>query len=193
MLQDLVYNLCIELAEKFGRDPYGMRRSPKPGTAGEASPLIFIVAGEASGDKLGARLITALREKTEGCVRFAGVGGEAMVAQGLQSLFPCQELALVGLFEILLEYPRAYRRGLQVVEAIANLRPDLIVFIHVPTFSYRVGRRLMPLGIPIVQYVAPQAWIYRHPHKVIVGKRVFEHLISIIPFEPAFFAKHGLV
>ncbi len=134
----------------------------------------------------------ALRRETGGRVQFAGVGGEQMAAQGLDSFFPFEDLSLVGFFEMLARYPRAYRSGLRMIGEVARLRPAVVVFIHVPTFSYHAARKLAPLKIPIIQYVAPQMWIYRHPHKLAVTRSPYVHMLSILPFEPDFFRRYGL-
>lgn len=152
--------------------------------------LAYLLAGEASGDVLGARLMAALRVLRPG-VRFAGVGGPRMAAQGLDSLFPLADLAVMGLFEVLPRVRLLRRRLLQVNADIARLRPDVLVTIDSPGFALRVLRAARPLGVPRVHYVAPQVWAWRE-HRVRHFPGHWERLLCLLPFEPAFFAQHGL-
>ncbi len=101
-------------------------------------PFIFLVAGEPSGDELGGRLMAALTEATNGNIRFAGVGGPAMEAQGLESLFPMHELSVMGILEVLPHIPKILRRVRQTADAINAQQPDILVTIDSPTFAYRV-------------------------------------------------------
>jgi len=153
-------------------------------------PLIYLIAGEASGDVLGARLmqaITAMRPDA----RFAGIGGEVMAACGLASLFPLHELALMGLVEVLPKLRRLRGRLAQTAADIATRRPDVVVTIDSPGFTLRVLRAIQPLGIPRVHYVAPQVWAWRES-RVRHYPGLWERLLCLLPFEPAFFARHGL-
>ena len=161
------------------------------GRAGADVTLIFIVAGEPSGDALGARLMTALSARMRGAVRFAGVGGDRMKAAGLDSLFPLGDLAVMGLVEVVPHLPRLLRRLGETVAAAERLRPDVIVTIDAPSFSFRVGRRLRGSGIPHVHYVAPQVWAWRSGRARKVAK-FLDHLIALLPFEPPLFEAHGL-
>lgn len=152
--------------------------------------LVFLVAGEASGDILGARLMQALkRRRTD--IRFAGVGGERMTAEGMDSLFPMQELSLFGLVEVLPHIPKLRRRLAETVEAVARQRPDVVVTIDSPGFNRRLARSLKPLGIPLIHYVAPSVWAYR-PGRAVKFSRLFDHLLALLPFEPPYFEKVGL-
>lgn len=153
-------------------------------------PLIWILAGEASGDVLGARLMTALRARRPD-LRFAGVGGPRMEEAGFESLFPMQELAVMGLVEILPRIRSLSRRLDDAVRQISALRPDLIVTIDSPGFALRLLRRIAPLRIPRVHYVAPQVWAWRE-HRVLKFPGLWERLLVLLPFEEIFFRKHGL-
>jgi lipid-A-disaccharide synthase len=151
---------------------------------------IYLVAGEASGDTLGARLMAALSERRSG-LSFAGVGGESMASQGVVSLFPMRDLALMGLLEVL---PRLYvlrRRLLQVVADIAARRPDVVVTIDSPGFTLRLLKAIQPLGVMRVHYVAPQVWAWRE-RRVRHYHGLWDRLLCLLPFEPAFFAGHRL-
>ena len=152
--------------------------------------MIYLIAGEASGDVLGARLIAALRARRPE-LRFAGIGGERMQAEGLDSLFPLHELALMGLLEVLPNLRRLKRRLAQTEADIRQRRPAVVVTIDSPGFTLRILRAIADLGIPRVHYVAPQAWAWRES-RVKHFPGLWEKLLCLLPFEPAFFAKHGL-
>lgn len=156
-------------------------------------PLIFLVAGEPSGDLLGARLMAALKRATGGQVRFAGVGGERMIAEGLDSLFPMHELTLFGLAELLPRLPSLIRRIGQTAHEILHLRPDAVVTIDAPDFCFRVlkkVRRVNP-SIKLIHYVAPTVWAWR-PGRAAKIAAFLDHLLVLLPFEPPYFATVGL-
>ena len=153
-------------------------------------PLIYIIAGEQSGDALGARLMQAIAARCPDA-RFAGVGGGAMAEQGLNSLFPMRELALMGLLEVLPRIRQLRRRLDGTVADIAERRPDVVVTIDSPGFTLRVLRAIAPLGIPRAHYVAPQVWAWREG-RVKHYPGLWERLLCLLPFEPEFFARHNL-
>jgi lipid-A-disaccharide synthase len=153
-------------------------------------PLIYLIAGEQSGDALGARLMHAIVARRPD-VAFAGVGGSAMAAQGLASLFPIRSLALMGLLEVLPKV-REIRKLLQRTVADVNARkPDVLVTIDSPGFTLRVLRALPPGGFRRAHYVAPQVWAWRES-RVKHYPGLWDELLCLLPFEPAFFARHGL-
>lgn len=152
--------------------------------------LVYLVAGEASGDVLGARLMAALSARRPD-IRFAGIGGPRMAAQGFVSLFPMKELALMGLLEVLPHLRRLKRRLDETVADIAARRPDVVVTIDSPGFTLRLLRRVAPLGLKRAHYVAPQAWAWRES-RVKKFPGLWDRLLCLLPFEPAFFARHGL-
>ena len=152
--------------------------------------LIYIVAGEASGDALGARLVGALRGRRPD-LTFAGIGGERLAEQGMESLFPMRELALMGLIEVLPNIRNLSRRMAQTVADITTRRPALIVTIDSPGFAMRLAERVKPLGIPIVHYVAPQIWAWR-PGRVKKVKERVDRILCLLPFEPVLFDKAGI-
>jgi lipid-A-disaccharide synthase len=158
---------------------------------GEADPLVFLIAGEASGDNLGARLMAALKHRTGNRIRFAGVGGAAMAREGLDSLFPMGEVSLMGLAEILPHLPRLLRRIGETAAEVARLRPRVVVTIDSPEFSLRVARRIADLGIPRVHYVAPQVWAWRGGRARKLAGTV-DRLMALLPFEPPYFEDAGL-
>lgn len=157
---------------------------------GAEPPLVFLVAGEASGDLAGARLMASLARRTGGHVGFAGVGGPEMAAQGLDSMFPMQDLSLMGFAEILPHLPRAIRRVRQVLRALRTFQPALVLFIDCSGFARAVARRYRGPA-RVVQYKAPQAWAY-WPWRARTMARHFDLVLPILPFEPAFFARYGV-
>jgi len=153
-------------------------------------PLIYLIAGEASGDAIGARLMRAIAARRPDAT-FAGVGGEAMAAQGLASLFPIRDLALMGLLEVIPRLRHLKARLAQTAADIAARRPAVVVTIDSPGFTLRVLRAIAPLGIPRAHYVAPQAWAWREG-RVRHYPGLWDRLLCLLPFEPAFFARHNL-
>nr|WP_194300069.1 lipid-A-disaccharide synthase [Acetobacter musti] len=152
--------------------------------------MIWILAGEASGDVLGARLMAALRRRRPD-LRFAGIGGHRMQESGLESLFPMQELAVMGLVEILPRIRSLSRRLDDAVRHIEATQPDMVVTIDSPGFALRLLRRIAPLGIKRVHYVAPQVWAWRE-HRVKKFPGLWDRLLVLLPFEEQFFRRRGL-
>ncbi|MDE2197831.1 MAG: lipid-A-disaccharide synthase [Rhodospirillales bacterium] len=152
--------------------------------------LIYIVAGEQSGDVLGGRLMAALR-RLRPDISFAGIGGPLMAQQGLASRFPLHELAIMGLLEVLPRIVRLRRLLEGTVADVAARRPAVLVTIDSPGFTLRLLRRVAPLGIRRVHYVAPQVWAWRE-RRVRHFPGLWDRLLCLLPFEPAFFARHGL-
>jgi len=151
---------------------------------------IFVIAGEASGDVLGHRLMTALHRLDPDIV-FSGIGGERMGEAGLHSLFPMQELAHMGLAEILPKIFHLLRRINQTIAAIRAEKPDILVTIDSPGFTLRVLKAIGSGGPKRVHYVAPQVWAWRQS-RVKHFPGLWDELLCLLPFEPAFFAPHGL-
>jgi lipid-A-disaccharide synthase len=154
-------------------------------------PLIFIVAGEPSGDMLGARLMAALKERSGGRARFAGVGGERMVAEGFESLFPLADLSVMGYVEVVPRIPHLLARLRQAAAAARAARPDAVITIDSPEFSFRLARRLAGASVPLIHYVAPQVWAHR-PGRAAGLARLIDHLLTLLPFEPPYFERFGL-
>jgi len=154
-------------------------------------PLIFLMAGEPSGDALGARLMAALKRETNGEVRFAGIGGTLMTAEGLRSEFPMEELSIMGLAEVLPRVPRVLRRIRETAARIKVLRPSAVVSIDATGFCFRVERRVGHLGIPLIHYVAPMVWAWR-PWNARIIARFLDHMMTLLPFEPPYFERVGL-
>lgn len=154
-------------------------------------PLVFIIAGEASGDKLGADLMASVKKHQD--TRFMGIGGEAMKVQGLESLFPMEELSHMGLLSVLQDLPNLYRRLSYTVKKIREVKPEVVVTIDSPEFSFRVMKRLHKHSPrpQLVHYVAPTVWAWR-PGRARKIAHFLDHLLCLYPFEPPLFEKHGL-
>lgn len=156
-----------------------------------AAQTIFIIAGEPSGDVLAGRLMEALSEMTAGGVRFVGVGGEMMQAHGLKSLFPMEELSVMGLAEIVPHLPRLLRHIRRTAAAVDEVAPRALITVDSPDFTRRVARRVRDRSIPRIHYVAPTVWAWR-PGRARGFARDFSHLLSLLPFEPPWFERAGL-
>lgn len=158
-----------------------------------ADKLIYLVACEASADLLGAHLMTALKAESDGQVRFAGVGGPRMVQAGLQTLFDPDELALLGIFEVVPKFPLVLQRVRETVADIEHHKPDVLVTIDSWGFTGRIHQRLARAQSPIprMRYVAPQVWAWR-PGRAKQLARWIHHLMTLLPFEPPYFTRHGL-
>ena len=154
-------------------------------------PSIFMIAGEPSGDVLGGRLMAALRDQTGGSIEVSGVGGEMMREQGLKSLFPMEELSVMGIAEILPHLPGLLRRIAETAVAVDRAAPDALVTIDSPDFTRRVARRVSNRTIPRIHYVAPTVWAWR-PWRAKGFARDFTHLLALLPFEPPWFERAGL-
>jgi lipid-A-disaccharide synthase len=155
-------------------------------------PSIFIIAAEESGDALGAALAQALRAQSNGGVTVAGIGGRAMAAQGIASLFPIDALSIIGLTAIPRKLPEILRRIGEAAAAVAAARPDVLVIVDSPDFTHRVARRVRRAApdIPIVDYVSPSVWAWR-PGRARAMRGYVDHVLAILPFEPAAHARLG--
>jgi lipid-A-disaccharide synthase len=157
-------------------------------------PLVYLIAGEPSGDALGGRLMAALRERSPAPLRFAGIGGERMAEQGLESLVPLHELAVMGVAEVLPRARLILRRVRETVADIRRLKPAAVVTIDSSGFTWRVAQRLRQGGeaaLPLIHYVAPMVWAWRAGRARRMA-RWYDHLMVLLPFEPPYFAKVGL-
>jgi lipid-A-disaccharide synthase len=159
----------------------------------DAPARLMLVAGEASGDVLGAQLMKALRALTSGAVTFSGVGGARMQAEGLASLFPMEEISVIGLAGIVWRLPRILARIRDCADFAAATKPDVVMLIDAPEFNHRVARRLrrMAPSVPIAIYVAPQVWASR-PKRAQAMRWYVDHVLALLPFEPPVFEKAGV-
>ncbi|HEY8964291.1 MAG TPA: lipid-A-disaccharide synthase [Alphaproteobacteria bacterium] len=154
---------------------------------------IYVIAGEMSGDVLGARLMTAIRQITQRPITFAGIGGSFMRDAGLVSLFPMRDLSVMGLMEVLPRLPKLMGRINQTVQDIAARQPAVVITIDSPGFAFRVAqkaRKVSP-GTKFVHYVAPQVWAWK-PKRAEKVARLFDGLMCLLPFEPEYFTPYGL-
>ncbi|MEK9693604.1 MAG: lipid-A-disaccharide synthase [Rhodospirillaceae bacterium] len=157
----------------------------------KTKPIVFLLAGEPSGDLLGGSIMAALREETNGNISFAGVGGEKMESEGINSLFPIEDISLMGIFELLPHARRLYQRINQTVEAIKKIEPDILLTIDSPGFAIAVLKRLRGTTFPKIHYVAPSIWAWR-PGRVNKFLGRIDHLLCLLPFEPKLFEEKGL-
>lgn len=153
---------------------------------------LFLVAGEESGDQLGYKLMRALRAQTGGAVVFRGVGGHAMEAEGLQSLFPMSEIAVMGFLPVIRRLPLLLERIRRTAAEVAKNPPDALVIIDSPDFTHRVARRARASipGLPVVDYVSPTVWAWR-PGRARKMRAYVDHVLALLPFEPAAHARLG--
>lgn len=154
---------------------------------------VMLVAAEASGDNRGAGLARALRRRLGANVRFVGVGGDRLRAEGLESPFDIADLSILGLFEGLLAYPRVVRRADETAALAARERPDIAVLIDSWGFTLRVARRLRAIdpAMPLVKYVAPQVWASR-PGRAHTTAQSYDLLLAIHAFDAPAFEREGL-
>jgi lipid-A-disaccharide synthase len=157
---------------------------------GDIGRKIFLIATEESGDRLGANLMKVLRQRLGDAVRFEGVGGRAMAREGLTSLFPIEELSIIGLAAVVKQLPKILRLIKQTAAAVLEASPDILIIIDSPDFTHRVARRVRAgdVRIPIVDYVAPTVWGWR-PGRARAMLGYIDHVLAILPFEPEAYRK----
>lgn len=154
---------------------------------------LMLVCGEPSGDLLGGQLMSGLKVVTGGNVEFTGVGGSAMEAQGLNSLFPLDATAVMGLREVVPKIPAILARVREACDFALATRPDAVVLIDSPDFTHRIAQRLKRFDrtIPTINYVAPQVWASR-AYRARKMARYFDLVLALLPFEAPFFERYGL-
>jgi lipid-A-disaccharide synthase len=155
------------------------------GTAANTSRRIFLIATEESGDRLGSSLMKALRLRLDDAVRFEGVGGQSMAREGLVSLFPIEDLSIMGFAAVVKQLPMILRRIRDTADAVIAAAPDMLVIIDSPDFTHRVARRVRARSpaLPIVDYVSPTVWAWR-PGRARAMRRYVDHVLALLPFEP---------
>jgi lipid-A-disaccharide synthase len=153
---------------------------------------LMLVAGEPSGDLLGAELMAALKD-LRGDIKIVGVGGDVMAREGLETLFDLSATSIMGLQEVVPKIPEVLRRIRRAAEFAAATRPDAVVLIDSPDFTHRVAKRIKKIApdIPTINYVAPQVWATR-PGRAKTMAQYFNLVLALLPFEPPFFAGYGL-
>ncbi len=159
--------------------------TPSRATAG-MERRIFLIATEESGDRLGANLMKVLRQRLGDGVQFEGVGGRAMAREGLDTLFPIEELSIIGLAAVVKDLPKILGLIKETAIAVTEAAPDVLVIIDSPDFTHRVARRVRARdpSIPIVDYVSPSVWAWRSGRARAMLKYV-DHVLALLPFEPA--------
>lgn len=152
---------------------------------------VFITAGEASGDKLGAALMAGLKALVPD-VTFTGIGGSRMEAEGLQSLFPMDDISVMGVSEILREYRHLKARIRQTADAVVQQKPDVLITIDLPEFSLRVARLVKAVSdTRTVHYVAPTVWAWR-PGRAAKMANHIDQVLALLPFEPPYMEAAGM-
>ncbi|MFT4181226.1 MAG: lipid-A-disaccharide synthase, partial [Rhizobium sp.] len=146
---------------------------------------LAVVAGEVSGDLLGGDLVAALKRRHDGPVELIGVGGEALEAQGLQSLFDYSELSIMGFSQVIKRLPKLLARIKQTANAIIAARPDVLLIIDSPDFTHRVARKVRAAlpDLPIVNYVCPSVWAWKE-YRAQKMLAYVDHVLAFLPFEP---------
>jgi lipid-A-disaccharide synthase len=154
------------------------------------APLIALIAGEDSGDQLGADLIVALRQRYPQA-RFVGIGGARMQAQGFESWYDIRELSLFGFSEVIMHLPRLLRLRKALVARLLDARPAVVVGIDAPDFNLGVEQRLKKAGLLTVHYVSPSVWAWREKRAEKIGHSA-NRVLCLFPMEPAIYARHGI-
>ena len=165
--------------------------TPSRATAG-IERRIFLIATEESGDRLGANLMKVLRQRLGDGVRFEGIGGRAMAREGLESLFPIEELSIIGLAAVVKDLPKILWLIKETAIAVTEAAPDILVIIDSPELTHRVAKRVRAAApsIPIVDYVSPSVWAWRQSRAKSM-RRYIDHILALLPFEPDVHRKLG--
>ncbi|KAA1176803.1 lipid-A-disaccharide synthase [Rhizobium tropici] len=157
------------------------------------APLkLAVVAGEVSGDLLGGDLVAALKRRYDGPVELIGVGGEALEAQGLRSLFDYSELSIMGFIQVIKRLPKLIARIQQTAEAIIAAKPDVLLIIDSPDFTHRVAKRMRKAlpDLPVINYVCPSVWAWKE-YRAQKMLAYVDHVLAVLPFEPAAMERLG--
>ena len=173
-----------------GERPVALRE--RSVSAGGQDLSLFLIAGEHSGDTLGGKLMEALNSSRRGRIRYLGVGGRAMAAQGLVSQFPLEDVAVMGLGAILSRLPLLLRRIAGTARSAVAAEPNAVVIIDSPEFTHPVARRIRRRrpDIPIIDYVSPSVWAWR-PGRARKMRGYIDHVLGLWPFEPEVHARLG--
>jgi len=163
------------------------------------APSIFISAGEASGEHYGALLIEALkrqlaatgRTSCEKTASFFGMGGERMAAAGLERVVRSEDMAVMGITEVVRHLPRIYREFRKLKQAIRERRPDVAVLIDFPDIHFKLAEELHRLGVPVVFFVSPQLWAWKK-HRIKLVQKYVTRMLVIFPFEEQFYRERGV-
>lgn len=151
---------------------------------------VMIVAGEASGDQHGAKLVAEMR-RLDPTIFFCGIGGKALASAGVRILVDTAVLTVVGITEVFAKLPVVYRSLALAKKLLQSLKPDLLILIDFPDFNLRVATAARKLGIPVLYYISPQIWAWRRGRVKKIG-RLVSHMAVILPFEADFYSAHGI-
>jgi lipid-A-disaccharide synthase len=159
------------------------------------APTIFISAGEASGEHYGALLIEALKQRlaarNDPPAAFFGMGGERMVAAGLDPVVRSEDMAVMGITEVVRHLPRIYGEFRKLKQSIRERRPDVAVLIDFPDIHFKLAEELHRLGVPVVFFVSPQLWAWKK-HRIKLVQRYVDRMLVIFPFEEPFYRERGV-
>src|SRR5664279_387322 len=158
------------------------------------SPTIFISAGEASGEHYGALLVDALKQRlaqTGRTAHFTGMGGERMAAAGLERIVRSEDMAVMGITEVVRHLPRIYREFRKLKQSIRNHPPSVAILIDFPDIHFRLAEDLHRLGVPVIFFVSPQLWAWKK-HRIKLVQKYIDRMLVIFPFEEQFYREHGV-
>jgi len=167
-----------------------MSSASTPQSPASGSPLFALVAGEDSGDQLGAELIAGLRVRYPRA-RFVGIGGPRMQHEGFESWYAIDALSVMGFAEVLQHLPRLLRLRSALLRRLLDVRPDVVVGIDAPDFNLGLERRLRQAGVRTVHYVSPSVWAWREQRAQKIGRSA-DRVLCLFPMEPAIYARHGV-
>jgi len=158
------------------------------------APTIFISAGEASGERYGALLIEALKERlarTGRSAHFVGMGGPNMVAAGLERVVRAEDMAVMGITEVVLHLPRIYREFRRLKQSVHDRPPDVAVLIDFPDIHFKLAEEFRRLGVPVIFFVSPQLWAWKK-HRIELVRKYIDRMLVIFPFEEPFYRERGV-
>jgi lipid-A-disaccharide synthase len=158
------------------------------------SPLIFISAGEASGEHYGTQLISTIKQQAAArnlTPAFFGMGGERMAAAGCERIVKSEDVAVMGITEVVLHLPKIYREFSRLKSAIRTRRPAVAILIDFPDFNLALAKHFHRLGIPVLFFVSPQLWAWKK-HRIHDVKKYIDRMLVIFPFEEPFYKSHGV-
>jgi len=159
------------------------------------APTIFISAGEASGEKYGALLIEALRKRLAASgqhANFVGMGGPHMVAAGLERVVRAEDVAVMGITEVVRHLPRIYREFRKLKQSIRARRPDVAILIDFPDIHFKLAEELHRLRVPVIFFVSPQLWAWKK-HRIKLVQKYVDRMLVIFPFEEPFYRERGVI